>query len=250
MLQLNINTDASVIFTNKLEKMHKSALPVAIRTALNSAAFDMKKKTLLNSASAAFENRSSNFFKAFSKVEPATGFDVNGMKATVGFVERGLKGDNNYAVKDLKQQEEGGAIGGKSLIPLNSARSGNSKSRLVKSANKLTSIKDVINARNQTGKTKGEKFVNAVLKAGAGGFVLGSDVRGENILWRVVDIKSNIKQKKFKPKLIPLYDYSAGRKIKVDKTGFAQKAALSSAQRIEHFYIEAAQKQFEKHLKK
>lgn len=43
-MQLNVNTDATVALTNKLEKLHKSAFPVAVRSTLNSAAFDMKKR--------------------------------------------------------------------------------------------------------------------------------------------------------------------------------------------------------------
>ena len=47
---LNVNTDAVVALTNKLEKLHRSAFPVAVRSTLNSAAFDMKKDTILKSA--------------------------------------------------------------------------------------------------------------------------------------------------------------------------------------------------------
>ena len=42
-MQLNINSDAVVKFTNKLEKMKKFDLPIAIRVTLNDAAFDVKQ---------------------------------------------------------------------------------------------------------------------------------------------------------------------------------------------------------------
>lgn len=242
MLTLNINTDAVVSFTNTLEKMHRSALPVAIRTALNSAAFDMKKKTLLNSASAAFENRSPNFFKAFSKVDMAKGFDVNNMAATVGFVEQGLKGGNNFAVKDLQQQEEGGRIGGKTFIALNAARKGNSWSGAVAARNRIGKIQNIINARNAKGINDKQKFIKSVFHAGRGGYVL-SDFKGKRILFRVNSLNSN-DEGGFK--LTALYSTQTGRSVKVKRTHFARKAALTSAGGIEQFYILAAKKQIEK----
>lgn len=242
MLQLNINTDAAVIFTNTLEKMHKSVLPVAIRTALNSAAFDMKKKTLLNSASAAFENRSSNFFKAFSKVDMAKGFDVKSMAATVGFVEQGLKGENNYAVKDLQQQEEGGRIAGKTFIALNAARKGNSWTGAVAARNRISKIQNIINSRNAKGVNDKQKFIKSVFFAGRGGYVM-ADFKGNQILYRVNSL-NRTNEGGFK--LTALYSTQKGRSVKVKRTHFAQKAALTSAQSIEQFYIQEAKKQIER----
>ena len=104
---LNINNDKTVIFTNTLEKLHRSALPVAIRGALNKAAFDLKQKTMPESADKAFVNRSKNFFKANSRVAMAKGFDIGSMKSVTGFTEGRLRGSNNFAVQDLEQQELG-----------------------------------------------------------------------------------------------------------------------------------------------
>ena len=57
-MQLNINSDAVVKFTNTLEKLHKSGLPVAIRESLNNAAFDVKKRTMPKAAGDTFKERS------------------------------------------------------------------------------------------------------------------------------------------------------------------------------------------------
>ncbi len=62
----NINTDASVMLVNKLEQLHRSAFPLAVRGTLNAAAFDVKMKTLDESATQNFERRSPTFFKRFS----------------------------------------------------------------------------------------------------------------------------------------------------------------------------------------
>jgi len=137
---VNINTDKLVKFTNKLEKMHRSDLPVAIRSTLNKAAFDMKTKTLPASALATFEKRHvGQFYKANSRFEGARGFDTNSMKSTVGFVENRLKGRTNYSVQDLEQQETGGSLSpARSFLPLKGARVGG-KGR-VRDENRLSEI--------------------------------------------------------------------------------------------------------------
>lgn len=246
-MQLNINTKAAIEMTAKLEQMGKSTLPVTIRQSLNSAAFDVKQNTLLESADDNFIKRSPNFFKAFSKVEKAEGFNVQTMKATVGMTEKGLKGENNYAVADLEQQETGGTISSRQFIPLTTARGGNPKG-MVKPQNRLSKINKIVNAKNMMGKSKGARFAQAALKAGVGGYVIGSTNKGENILWRVNSLKSNIKDQSFRPGLTPIYDYSPKRKVSVKATHFMKEAAIKSGREMERFYIEAAEKQFKKLL--
>jgi hypothetical protein len=170
-MQLNIDSSAVVKHANTLERMHKSALPVAIRGTLNKAAFNVKKDTLPRSATRNFINRSPNFFKAFSKVEMASGFNVNNMQSTVGMVNQDLKGSNNYAVKDLEQQESGGTIKGKSFIPMTDARGG-SRSKPVRPGNRMSAIKNPLSAANGKGRNKGEKYIRTAIAAGVGGFVI------------------------------------------------------------------------------
>lgn len=242
---LNINLDSTVVFTNKLEKLHKSALPVAIRTALNSAAFDVKQNTMLKSADKTFENRSANFFKANSRVEMATGFNMNHMRATVGFVSNNLKGENNFAVKDLEQQEHGGAIAGKSLIPLEPARVGKSYVKAVRPMNRVTKINRVVNVNKVQGLSSKQRFVKAAIKAGTGGYVLGNFL-GDQILYRIDSLIINRLSNKVDIKKTPLYDFKSGRKVKVKATGFMEEASLKSGAKIEDYYIKAAEKQIER----
>lgn len=246
MPTLIIDTNALVKFTNDLEKLHKSALPSAIRGALNDAAFDLKTKTMPSKAQATFKQRDHNFFKANSKFQNATGFDIGTMKSIVGFVESGLKGENNYAVKDLEQQESGGTIDKKSFIPLDPARTGKGSDRPVRPNARLKSINKIVNARNQQARSKKEQFVKATLKAGVGGFVLGSSKKGENILWRVDSLTSNVSRKEFTPKLTPLYDWAKGRNIKVKRTGFMQSASLQTEKSMDYFYQKQAERQIAK----
>lgn len=235
---LNINTNAVVSYTNILEQIGKSALPLAIRGALNRAAPDVKKNTLQKAADASFVKRQANFFKANSKFENAKGFNVATMKATVGMVENSLKGGNNYAVKDLEQQESGGVIKKKSFIPLTGARIGGSKSKNVRQNARLSQIKKIVETKSQPGKSARARFVNALLEAGAGGFVLSG-----SRLFRINSLRKS--GGKFVDKTA-LYDFKKGRSVRVSRTGFMRKASLQSAAKIEGFFVDEARRQIEK----
>lgn len=241
-MKLNINTDAVVSFTNTLEKMHRSALPNAIRGTLNNAAFDVKTNTMQKSADVNFIKRQPNFFKANSRFEKATGFNVNTMKSTVGMVSTNLQGADNHSVKDLEQQEHGGSIDKRSFIPTNLARKGNSARGLVRSNARLSAIKNIIKTKNSTGKNAKEKFVVAASVAGKGGFVLD-----ENILWRIDSFpKSSLRSKRTIIKRTPIYSFKSGRKASVHATNFMREATLNTAKKMETFYFAEAKRQIEK----
>jgi hypothetical protein len=238
MMKLNISTGEMVKHTNRLEKLHKSALPNAIRSTLNSAAFDVKQHTMPAKSQQEFINRQPNFFKANSRVDMAKGWDVNSMKATVGFTEQGLKGGNNYAVKDLEQQEHGGVIKGKSFIPTDAARGG-SGARPVRPTNRLSQINNVVTAKKGSGNWR-KKFLAAVYKAGVGGHVIGGEKT--QVLWRI-DSLGRKKGGKLDLKMTPLYTFKEGRSVRVKATGFMQEASLESADKMERFYKIEAEKQ-------
>ena len=239
MAILNINTDAAVIFSDKLDKLHRSGLPVAVRTALNSAAFDVKKTTMPLSANTSFEQRKKNFFKATSRVDMAKGFNLASMKSIVGF--RG--GEQNQAVRNLERQERGGAIGGRNFIPIDSARTGGSHSKGVRKQNRINDIRNIVDARKSAGANKRQRFVKAAIHAGEGGTVL-AEHKGKMILWRVNSIKGR-GQNRFK--LTALYSYKVGRAAKIKKaTHFMQKASTASGKKLEMFYIIEAKKQIKR----
>lgn len=248
MVELNINTDAVVKFTNILEGLKRSALPNAVRGSLNNAVFDVKTNTMPTKAGQTFVKRSPNFFKANSSFEKASGWDIAKMEARVGFTSDKLQGGNNYAVKDLEQQESGGTIGGRSFIPLKDARQGGNYNKLVKPNARLSKIKNIVNARNSRGKNKGEKFIRAAIEAGPNGYVISSK---NNILFKVsaMRARTNLKSKQsnFNFKLIPLYKYKKNGKVKVKSTGFMEAAANTSAMKIETYFIKEAQREIAKY---
>lgn len=235
-LKLNINSHASVVMTARLERMRRSALPNAIRGALNGAAFDTKQNTMPKSASSKFVMRAPNFFKANSKVEKATGWDVNGMKATIGFTPSKGRGAD-WAVKDLEEQEKGGSIEKKAFIPMNNARGG-APSKRVMPSNRLSAVKQIINSSTVSGVSPRQKFRHAATMAGPGGFVLGNNAK--KTLWKIESVNGGIIKKK------PLYSYRAGRSVSVKGTGFMKSASLESGGKIEQLYIKEAKRIIEK----
>lgn len=237
---LNIDVSAVIVYTNKLEKLGRSALPVAVRTALNSAAFDVKQRTMPKSAHR-FIHRTENFFKANSSVDMAKGWDINSMASTVGFTSDKLRiGNTNFAVKDLEQQEYSGNIESKTFIPLNSARVSGDFNRVVSVKNRLSEIKKQPMIKPNMG-GKGA-FVKAVFKAGPGGLVLGNGPK--EILWRIDSINKDDNSVNIKK--TGLYSVRSGRSVRVKETGFMRFASLQSANRLEEFYIKEAEKQIEK----
>lgn len=239
MAQFNINMDAAVVMTNKLEKLHRSALPVAVRSTLNSAAFDLKQKSLLQVTSKTFEQRKKTFFKATSKVKKAKGFDVKTMASVVGFIG----GDKNQAIDDLEAQERGGHIKGRSFVPLKGARKGNSNKGLVEAKFRTTKFKNVIRAGKQKGGSKGARFIKAAMKAGKGGNVIGQN----GILFRVT--KMNKSAKKFKFKAKPIYDFKKGRSAKIKSTHFMKRSAIMSSKKLVKFFNIEGRKQINRLMK-
>lgn len=245
-MQLKIDAAEVKEFTKTLEYLSRSALPVAVRTALNSTAFDVKKNTMPTAAQT-FVQRKPTFFKANSKVEGAKGFDIPGMQAVVGFVP---KGGNDKAVDDLEQQETGGAIKGRSFIPLTHARTGGTWNRTVKSTLRMGTINHVVDANKETGKNKREKWNKAAIKAGVGGLVIGTTVtsKGNHILFRIKEIKTHeVRGGTYTfTKQTPLYAVRKGRIVTPKATHFMEKAAQESYKKMPDFYIAAANKQIQK----
>jgi hypothetical protein len=250
-MQLNVNTDATVILTNKLEKLHKSAFPVAVRSTLNSAAKDMKKDTILKSAKDNFTQRKPSFFKKFSRIEYANGFDVKTMSSAVGFT------GESQAVDDLEKQEHGGQIGSRDYTPWDEARGG-SNNKSVKIINALENIPkgDIIDAKyvkfKKSNRNKKQKFVRAALMAkklhGQNAYVLGNVWRGRQTLSRIDSISTNLLTRNIEIKRTPLYSFKEGRSVKVKGNQFMKRASYETSLKINDFYIENARKQFKKYF--
>ncbi len=238
-MQLVIDSTGLEKYAKQLNEINRSAYPVAVRQTLNSAAFDVKQRTMPDEAKDTFTQRKPNFFKANSKVEKAQGFAINTMQSTVGFT------GNQQAVEDLEQQEHGGKIKGRSFIPLDTARTGGSNKRMIRANARLKKLK-FVDPKNVSGKNEKEKFIKSVEFAGRGGLVLG-EYKGRKIIWRVNSLRRN-EDGQFK--LTALYTYDKGRAAKIDKaTHFMRTASLESAKLLNDHFIKNAEAQILKNAK-
>lgn len=257
---LNINTDGLVKFANRLEKLGKTTLPNVVRKTLNDAAMDVKRVTM-PAASNVFTHRQKNFFTGTSRVEFAknTG-NIGTMQSSVGFMDANLKGQNNYSVKDLEQQEDGGEIGGRSYVPLKNARVGGSENGLVKSNLRISILKKKVlfTSKNPKGKryrmadthtTQSYWAAKAILTsiaAGVGGFVVDDHDYG-GLLWRVDSIRRHGKNTFIK--MTKLYAFNKRGKVHVPKTSFMERASDETTRKLERMFITNAEARFNRDLK-
>lgn len=243
MATLNINTDALVAFTNRLEKLHRSDLPIAIRNTLTKAAFLTKKESLLKIVKSTFVNRNKTFFRSKSRFKAAQGFNVNQMKATIGMVDI-RRGGGDHAVRDLEEQEHGGTIGGRSFIPTDKARVGGNNSRNVSPRNRIgrINLSNVIRTRRSKGQGRSQKFVKAAIlaknKFGNRAFILT-----RKMLFRIDSLKIG---KKLSLKVTPLYSFVKARNVKVEATGFMRRSSMIQANKLDIFYKNEAEKRIKK----
>lgn len=228
MAILNINSDASVVFANKLEKLSRTALPNAVRITLNSAAFDVKQKTMPENVAQTFESRKKNFFKATSRVDMAKGSNLSTMKSIVGFIG----GDSNQAVDDLDKQERGGAIKGRTFIPMDQARIGGSHKKMVKVPNRLKNIRAIDRIQQK------RDYHRVINRVGVGGHVIY-----KSTLFSIKSVsRGNVK-------LMPIFSYQKGREARIKATHFMSESSIKSAKKLDHFFSIEAQKQINKLLR-
>lgn len=243
---LNVNTDATIILTAKLERLNKSAFPSSVRSTLNDAAFEMKGKNILESAKKNMTVRNPSFFRKFTGVKRATGFDVGSMYSEVGFKNTDpnpLKG--RKAIEGMEHNEVGGSDNtGAMYLP--KARTSNSSKRLVRkkarfdksnlskgrvrSKNRVTNTMKMISSFEEKKptfiETKKGKFLVQVTK-------VDHDYARNKPIFKVDFLMRNRKKHIAKAKA----------------THFNKEAAIKTSKQIEKFYLKNATYQFNKVLK-
>ena len=250
---IKVNSAELIKFTNKLEKIGKKAVPIAIQNTLNSMAFDVKGKTLEKEANKAFTRRNKTFFKKFSRVEKATGTNIKTMKATVGMVDASRSGRREQAGADMTPQQKGGVIGGRTLIPHDEARvSGNNKKN-VRAKNRVKDIKVNLNTADSRATDIKQRFIQTAITAverfGDGAIIQHKNEKGKEFIFRVQKGGSDIKTRKFNIKVTPLYSVVDGRVVRVKGKPFTLRAARQSQKKGNEFYKKHAQKQIKRFIK-
>lgn len=254
--QINVNTDEIVKYTAKLEKLHKSAFPVAVRQTLNTQAFETKKKELLIEFENAFVTRSKGFPKAFSKVEMAKGFDVKRMMSKVGFSDRKKGGTSEQAGRDMVEQQLGGNIEGRKYIPMDPARVSKSPLKKVKKKERLSEVKKakVVDSKNSRGKTTRQRYVRSAIHAavryGPGSYLSHRGDNGKTTLYRIDKVGSDLKTRDLFIGVTPVYSVEEGRSVKVSANPVTARASRKVNQRVNSIFEKHAKKQFDKVMKK
>lgn len=211
-MRLDVNVDGAIQLTARLERLNRSAFPVAVRSTLNDMAFEAKKN-IPNQAKSKFTIRQNNLFKRFSGVNKAAGYNLNNMQASVGVVDNGKP----KLAKGLATQETGGNLQGRKLIAHDKARISGSNTKKVKSKYHFSKIK--IGTKNK--KAPGSKYFR---------------------------IKNTVFENQGK-RLIPIYNYRLNRISRLDKKSFIKPSALKASEKALIFYKKNAEYQFNRALK-
>lgn len=248
--RFNVNTDASIILTAKLERMQKSAMPSAIRSTLNDGAFAMKKKEILVSAKRNMKVRNSSFFKKFTGVNRATGFDVDSMRSEVGFINTDpnpIKGKK--AIEGMESNEVGGSDNTGSMY-LGKARGQNSLKRRVR-VDKRYDRKKLAQGHNKRINTRGGKSNVMALMAGYNE-QKPVFIRGKSGIGYVVEVKAvfNMATGKRDFKLDFLMRSRKKNPAKAKATHFNKEAAINTSKQMDKFYLKNATHQFNKFWRK
>lgn len=248
MASLNVNDKAVIDLTAKLERMHKSAFPSAVRNTLNDAAFETRKLLPTVGARQFKYQRNKSFLKTFSTVDKAKGFNVRQMHSIVGI---DATRDRQLA-ENLESQEFGGTVKGDKIVAHDDARTSQSKAKRVSRRN----AKDKVKAHNATRAykahrgTRNSKFVSAVMstaKSGKKHMLLSNGSRG--MIYEIKNVSQNRKTRKINFKIKKLYSIRNKNTSNVKAVHFMRASANSASKGINEMYKKNAEFQFKKSLR-
>ena len=244
---LKLDADEVIKLTVKLETLHRSALPSAVRNTLNNAAFETKKEIPIQGAKR-FITRNKGFLKGFSTVDKASGFKINSMVSMAGINSK--KGADT--ANELEKQEFGGNLDTGRLVPHDDARISKSKGRRLKRKNRLNTLEahNAGNAFKSHKGTRNSKFVAAVMSTAASGkkyMLLGSTGRGT--LYELSGVKRSTNTQGPRFKLKKLFILKKTESANVNGRGFIRAAKTKASKKINIFYKKNAEYQLKKHWK-
>lgn len=252
---VNVNTQASVAMINKLEQLHRSGFPLAVRGTLNAAALDVKTRTLDISAREHFIRRSPTFFKRFSGVNLARGWDINAMQATVGMTAETGGADAQRAqtaISNMPKQEEGGQIAdGLDYMPasrissLGAVRRKMRWSNMAKLSNGNSNTYTWKGKHQLTGGTTKSRQINALFMAAYTQKVMRIKKGDRSFYIQVSAIeKTGINKFKIDSKLLYVSRNEENRAVAA--THFSRDAAKLTQPRIPAFFNVQAKKQIDR----
>jgi hypothetical protein len=244
---LKLDADEVIKLTVKLETLHRSALPSAVRNTLTNAAFETKKEIPIQGAKR-FITRRKTFLKAFSVVDKASGFKINSMVSKAG-----INANKNADIAhELEKQEFGGNLDTSRLVPHDDARVSKSKQRRLQSTNWLTKLEahKASKAYRSHRGTKKSKFVAAVMSTAASGkkYMLLEN-KGTGMLYELKGLKKGKSGRDARFKLKKVFYLKKADSANVNGRGFIRAAKTKASKKINIFYKKNAEYQLKKHWK-
>lgn len=228
--------DEIIKHTHRLDQLHRAALPNAIRFTLNGAAFQTKK-LIPDFADDNFINRKPTFFKRFSGVEQARGFDISKMSASVGMIID----PNVQSTEDIEIQETGGSIE-RTQIMLPDSRVSRSENKLVSKKYKGQGFKHKRRA------AKSKDFVRGAMASQGNknpDHLRYEDDNGKGYIIEVTKV-TKLKRGGLKIKSRIIASFDPKRKLNISKRPFVQPAAMEAAKDLNKLFRQNAAKQIKK----
>ena len=246
--QFNVNTDATIILTAKLERLNKIAFPSAVRASLSDAAFYMKQSGISNSANKNLTVRNRTVFKKFTGVEKARfNRNIEQMKASVGFIPKdGVKGSK---VPQGMEANEAGGVDSDGWMYMSKTRVSGSSKRLVRTGSrfKKSNVLNVKRARNIATK-KASRFMIQASESFEQKKPFHFYSKKNIFLVQTTSYKTG-KDGVHSVKLDFLMRRRKDFNAKAKATHFVKEAALITQKKMDEFYAKNAQFQFDRVLK-
>ncbi len=241
---ITVDTKEILKLTARLTSIHRAAFPNAVRFTLNDLAFDVKKNTLFPVLSQTeMIIRSPQFFKRYSGIEKATGWDISAMQSQVGMMP---SGEASKAVTRLKEQEEGGTLQERSFIPDKKVRTGSTERGRVRRSGYLSKLSLAGHI------SKGDKpgLIRTVTgtRISSGGSGKGNVIIYGSVLYEIQGFKRIRKTDTIKLHLKKLYTYKKDRKINLKPQRFMQSSAMESGEKLQALFNQNAERQIAKFI--
>lgn len=231
-IQVNIDTSSFAEYTQKLRRLHRRELPLAIRNTLIDVMVETKRLIPI-SAKRKFIIRNKAFFKAFTGFKKADGFDISKMNSRVGILsDKGGKGSK--ISEGLKAQEKGGTTNGRKLISTDLARTGNSNKGKVRQKNRF---------QNQSGFEKATKkdFIRKIYRAKKSGKNVLLKNGSKGTVFKIGELSSNRRTGKTKFNLTPIFTYRNTKKVNLRERGFIKEASLLASRKMPEMFVKQAE---------
>ena len=227
----NINNADVVKLTNKLEKMHKSAMPLAVRGTLNDAAFLMKKYKIILHFKRTFTERQKNFIKTHTWANKSKNtFNIKEMVSEVGVLL-----DKSTSGNELINQEYGGIIKKRDYINTDESRVAESRTRRVGKVGRVKGKELKI--------YRGKSFVKKVHRAKEGGYI-----KHKKWIFRINSIDR--KNGRLKINTTPIFTFKRGRSVRIKKRPFLKPAANDIIKIQHRIFKKNAEKRIRYYYKK